>query len=372
MRILHIASVPVQYPGGTEKVIWELARRQAINNEVTILQTNLYMKEKAPGEERKNKVKIITCKNDYWLGGFGYSSDFKEKLETILKYYDVVHIHGHGRFTSTYALNFLKNKKPMIYSAQGFFHKKNFIKEMYDLIFGRLLKNATFCTALTQLEEKHLLKKFGIEKEKIKIFPGGTDLKNLKKPSSKEISSFKKKYGLTKRVLIYVGRIHASKGIQKVIEAIKDIDCQFLIVGKDAGFKESLVKQAKELEISSKVIFTDAISDKDLITAYFSSDAFVLYSDWEGFGIVVIEAMATGLPVVVSNNGALPYLVKDGKNGFIAKEKVELKEKIEKALGENIAIIKNGKSFASSFDWEIINKNAEKIYIEAIKNDSKK
>ncbi len=62
MKILHISSVPVEYSGGTEKVIWELAKRQADNNEVTILQTNLYMPDKKENIILNEGVKIIRKK----------------------------------------------------------------------------------------------------------------------------------------------------------------------------------------------------------------------------------------------------------------------------------------------------------------------
>ena len=124
MKILQISSAPVSYLGGTEKVIWEISKRFAKNNEVTILQTTLYEPKKKSGTSYEQGIKIITCNNDSFFGGYGYSRKFKEKLKEVWKEYDIVHIHGYGRFTSDFSLKFLKNKKLIIFTAHGFFHSK--------------------------------------------------------------------------------------------------------------------------------------------------------------------------------------------------------------------------------------------------------
>jgi len=375
MKILHISSVPISYPGGTEKVIWELATRQAEENEVTILQTTLYLPKLKESIISKEKVKIITCKNDLWLGGFGYSKSFKSTLNKIWDTFDIVHIHGHGRFTSTYALSFLNNKRPMIYSAQGFFHNKkhSFFKKTYNLAFGRLLKNANFCTALTELERKYLLNKFKIKPNKIMLLPGGIDLDNFGHASTKEIMRFKKKHGLIGRpTILYVGRIHESKGLQYVVEAIKDINCNLLLIGKDVGYKQTLMDKATLLGIKDKLIFAGILDDKNLKIAYRSSDIFTLFSEWEGFGIVAIEAMASKLPVIVSDRGSLPYLIKNNQNGLIVgwKNVKKLKEMINLVLNQRPLrkrLIKNGLKYSNNFDWNNINKNVEEMYGQAIK-----
>jgi len=287
MKILHISSARIDYLGGTEKVIWEIARRQSKKHEVTILQTNLYEEDKKfKGLEVRNKIKIITVKNDFFLGGFGYSREFKKVLKNIWREYDIIHIHGHGRFTSTYALGFLNNKKPIIYSAQGFFHNKknSSFKKIYDFIFGGRLKNASFCTALTELEKEKLLS-FNISPKKIAIIPGGVNFKKVE--SKKNLKNLRKRYLFDnqqgKKILLYVGRVHESKGIQHVITAIKDLDLMFFIVGRDSGYCETLKSLVKEKGVEKKIRFFGSVSEKELSEIYQISDVFVLYSYWEGF-----------------------------------------------------------------------------------------
>jgi len=374
MKILHISSVKVDYPGGTEKVIWEIARRQARSNEVTILQTNLYQeKEPFKREEIREKIRIVTCKNDYFLGGFGYSSEFKGKLKEIYKDFDVVHIHGHGRFTSNFAMGFLDGKKPFVYSAQGFFHNKknNFFKKMYDFLFRRRLRKASFCTALTELERVKLVS-LGVDERKTEVIPGGINLKrfNVKINRDKLRSKYLGKRK-NKKTLLYVGRIHESKGIQHVIDAIEGLDVNFLIVGRDAGFEDSLKKRAKERKVGGKVKFLGGVTDEELFKLYKISDLFVLYSDWEGFGLVVIEAMAGGLPVIGSDKGALPLLIKNDFNGYIAHNEEELMDKIKILTGDEklrSRLSRNSLAFAKDFDWDNISVEHFKLYKTALRD----
>ena len=77
MKILQISSVPVTYSGGTEKVVWEISKRLAKRNKITVLQTTLYDPEKKAGRTYKEKVEIVTFKNELFLGGYGFSPYFK-------------------------------------------------------------------------------------------------------------------------------------------------------------------------------------------------------------------------------------------------------------------------------------------------------
>lgn len=375
MKILHISSAKVTYPGGTEKVIWELARRQVKKDDVTILQTNLYEEnESFLNEEKREGVKILTEKNDFFMGGLGYSKSFKKRLKEIYKQFDIVHIHGHGRFTSVYSMNFLKNKKPFIYSAQGFFHSKknSLFKKTYDFLFKGLLKKASFCTALTPVEKKTLIE-MGVPKNKIKVIPGGVDLKKFR--IKKDLKRIREKY-LGKKlkekfVLLQVSRVHKGKGIQNVINSIENLDVVFLVAGKDSGYLSELKKKVKSKRMENKVKFLGRVSDEELLDIYKIANLFVLYSEWEGFGIVIIEAMANECPVIGSNKGSLPLVIKNNKTGFIVNNEKELENKIE-ILSNDKELVKkmgrNAKDFSQEFDWDNINKKELEMYLEAIKD----
>lgn len=369
MKILQISSVPVTYSGGTEKVVLELSKELSKNNEVTILQTNLYEeKKKFERYSKIGKIRVITCKNDYFAGGFGYSKEFASTLKEIWKGFDLIHIHGHGRFTSDFTLRYLKDKKPLIYTAHGFFHtsKAGFIKKIYNSFFKRIHKKNVWFTALTELEEKKYLQ-LRVKKGKIKIIPNWVDFKKFS--NAKEIKiPFKNNFP----ILVYVGRIHESKGLQYVLKAINNLKVNLLIVGRDGGYKEELEKLVKQLNLQNKIKFTGEISLPELKNYYKSSDFFILFSEWEGFGISLIEAMYFELPAIVSDRGALPILVKNKENGLIAKfpNEKDLEEKIQILLNDKKLVQKikrNEKVFVKKFDSKKIIEQYKNLYKEAIK-----
>ena len=137
-----------------------------------------------------------------------------------------------------------------------------------------------------------------------------------------------------KKIVLFVGRLAEKKGVTYLINAMKNIDALLIIVG-DGPLKQQLEEQASQMK--NKIKFLGAKTHEELKTIYASSDIFVAPSitakdgDKEGFGLVFLEAMASGLPVIGSNSGGIPSIVKDGENGFLVEEKdvKDLQEKIE-------------------------------------------
>jgi glycosyltransferase involved in cell wall biosynthesis len=375
VRILNISSARIQYPGGTEKLVWELSKYMIKQgHKVTILQTDLYEKDhKWDSFERKEGVDIITCKNDRFVKGFGYSKEFKKKLKEIWKDFDVIHIFGHGRFTSDYTLKFIQNKRPLVYSACGFFHdkKNSFAKKIYDKIFRKRVPQIDFCTGLTSIEEE-TYRNLGVAANKIRVIPAWIDLEKFRKRKI-NAKKLREKYGIdNKKTFLYVGRIHESKGLQYVLESIRKLDANFLIVGRDTDFSLELKNKIKDYGIGDRVKLLGGLNDDDLLETYSLADAFILFSSWEGFGIVVLEAMAAGLPVIVSDRGSLPKLIKNGENGLIAKypDVFELKKKLQliledKDLEEKIK--KNIKVFVKNFEYSKVAKQYERLYKKLVR-----
>lgn len=133
--------------------------------------------------------------------------------------------------------------------------------------------------------------------------------------------SIKKKYSLpNKPVLLYVGRLDPEKRIEEIIQAVavavKTIDFYFVVVGKGAR-KAALEKLAKDLNIADKVIFTGFVPDEDLPYLYKLSHSFIIASIAELLSLVTLQAMASGLPVIAANSGALVELVQHKKNGYL-------------------------------------------------------
>lgn len=191
------------------------------------------------------------------------------------------------------------------------------------------------------------------------------------------VSKFGKQYYVSnyfgqgdKKVILFVGRLAEIKGVTYLIEAMKSIDALLVIVG-DGPLRENLEKQA--MSIKNKVIFLGAKTHEDLKTIYASADVFVVPSvtakdgGQEGFGLVILEAMASGLPVIASNSGGIKQLIVNGMNGLLCEEKCvkELVNGIKRVLEDNelyYEIINNTGNMIEKYDYKVM---AQK-YIEII------
>lgn len=376
MKILQITSSFLPVVGGTEKVVYEISKELVKRgHEVTILTSDFLCKEKVKHKETIDGIKVIRFKNKYYLGGYGYCPDAIKWLKRNYKNYDVVHSHGYNRYLSEFGVFYLYGKIPVVFSPCGFTHtKKNiFMKMIHDWLIGWRVGKADVCTTLTKLDLRSY-DKLGVSRKKIAELPGGVEIDKYNRIDAKRMKLLREKYGLNKNILLYVGRIHKSKGLQYVVKAIKDLDCKLFIVGPDGGFRSELVKQIKEEGIMEKVVFSGAISDEELIAVYHLSDIFVLFSEWEGFGLVVIEAMAAGKPVIVSDRGSLPFLVNNGNNGLVVPfpSIEDLKNNISKLITNDklrLRLARKSKKFSKNFSWESVVRQTEEIYKRASKDE---
>lgn len=139
-----------------------------------------------------------------------------------------------------------------------------------------------------------------------------------------DTAAIKKKYAIPdKPVLLYVGRLDPEKRIEDILQAvavaIKQIDFCFVIVGK--GTKKAALEQlAGQLRITNNVIFTGFVPDEDLPYFYKLGRSFIIASIAELLSLATLQAMASGLPVIAVNAGALGELVKDNMNGHLFME----------------------------------------------------
>ena len=153
----------------------------------------------------------------------------------------------------------------------------------------------------------------------------------------------KERYKLPdKNIVMYAGRITPEKNLDVLIKAIpfviKEIDTHFLFVGSGGEYKNSLLNLAEKLGVSKYTTFTDFLDWKDYPNIYSIADIFTLPAESELQSIVTLEALASGLPIVVVNKGALPELASFG-NGFVfePKNSEEMASKIVKILcNENL------------------------------------
>ena len=183
-----------------------------------------------------------------------------------------------------------------------------------------------------------------VKEEKIHVVPNGVDTEALDAISS-ESSDILNKYNLEiDNYLLFVGRLAFNKGIQYLLESFRNIKKEYsklkLVIAGTGNYEGYLKKMANGIE---DVVFTGQIhswSDKKKL--YKSALSVVVPSLYETFPMVILEAMAFEKPLIASDVGGIPMLVKHGKNGFLSKPKDPKSiEKFIKILYEDVNLRKN-------------------------------
>ncbi|MGC8571730.1 MAG: glycosyltransferase [Candidatus Micrarchaeia archaeon] len=287
-------------------------------------------------------------------------------------------IHAHTPFAmGGYALAIAKiNKIPIVGTFHTLFTDKFVINEYFSRHASRILqkyswKYATFfynkCNSVIAPSNpiKEILEKKGVNN--VVTLPNGIDFSRFNKRVNG--SKIRAKFPKGKKIVLYVGRLSKEKRLETLFKAariLKDEDIFFIIVGKGPAYN-----YYKDLTIKMKlnnVKFEGFIEDELLPKYYAASDVFCIPSTFETLGIVAIEAMACGKPVVGADSLALSEIIKNNVNGekFRANDSRDLARKIKKALnteykdiGNSIDkySIKNATDSLIAFYKEVINKS---------------
>ena len=300
----------------------------------------------------------------------------------FLKKQDLDIIHSHGPFTMGIAAYRLSRKRniPLI----GTYHTpvQDYIQYLPLVGRSRLTKSTIhksvkkyvvwyfnrckLVTAPSKIIAKELVN-MGC-KRPVTDLSNGVDM-NKFRPKKSNL-----KRGLCKKnesLLLYVGRVAAEKNVEELIklaELLKEgLEFKLLIVGK--GPKESMIKNEVKRKGLDNIILFGGCSEKQLLDFYSSADLFISPSTVETQGIVFLEALSSGCPVVAANAGATPELIKNRKNGLLFKPHSieDFAEKVEKALKINKNLRKNTRKSIEPHSIESVGKELERIYIDITK-----
>ncbi|MDN3656707.1 glycosyltransferase [Ferruginibacter paludis] len=189
---------------------------------------------------------------------------------------------------------------------------ERFLWSRFSQVFNQVLLVTTPTETGARLIRPHL---------KTKVIPISSGISLEEFNASGQGETIRKKYGLTdKPILLYVGRIDPEKRIEEILEAVavavKTVDFSFVVVGNGVC-KDSLEVRSVALNLQDRVIFTGFVPNEDLPLFYRISRCFIIASRAELLSLVTLQAMASGLPVIAVNAGALPELVRDNVNGFL-------------------------------------------------------
>ena len=218
------------------------------------------------------------------------------------------------------------------------------------------VKNASKIFTISQSSKDDIIDAYGVEDKKIFVTcPGikeGTNVKIL------TMDDLRKKFGIDKDYILFVGTLQPRKNIVKLIEAFSKIEKENLLlvlVGKKGWLYENILSAPEKFGVLERVKFLDFVEDKDLPSLYKNALCFALPSLYEGFGLPVLEAMKHGCPVLTSNVSSLPEAGGDAAIYFDPNNADDIKEKIEKVIKNPTLrqeMIEKGYNQIKKFSWE--------------------
>jgi D-inositol-3-phosphate glycosyltransferase len=317
--------------------------------------------------------------------------DFAEKKQI---HYDLIHSHY---WLSGIAGELLKNQwdVPML----QMFHTLGKIKQRIGRTAeeregkyrikgeSHVIEVADLIIAATEDEQDQLFDLYQVPSEKVKIIPPGVNIHHFYPIPTDEA---KEAIGLSPRdkAALFVGRIEPLKGVDTLLQAMAILkrNCRLficpdylIIIGGDPGGEEEklsyemtrLQSLSHELDLEDMVIFLGKRGQDTLPYYYSAAEVVVMPSHYESFGMVALEAMACGTPVIASRVGGLAHLVKDGETGFNvpAQDPDALAEKLRALFVDHdlrAAFGARAAAYARGFSWEIITKQMTEVYRELV------
>ena len=360
----------LHYPpviGGLEQWSQNIAERQPEDLRIIVVTGRV---NGAPNFERKNNVTIFRT-SLFSLQDLSHSSIlyiasavpfivFRSFL--LARTVDVFHCHG---FVSALMGCFISmlTRRPFIGTEQSIIWNNSISKLASRVIYRR----ARLCIASSRTVYEGF-RKLGVKN--IEIIPNGVDLEKF---TQKDKCTICKMSDVQHKepVILSVGRLEKVKGHKYLIEAFsilkKEVRNARLILVGDGSERGNLEGQAEKLGVIDSVQFIGAIGHDDIPHYYHKADVFLMPSLSEGFGITVIEAMASGIPIVTTNVGSLAELVEDKKTGLFAlpASASSLAQTMRFVLDNPKAadlLIKEGVKKASGYSWNNIAARVSSMY----------
>ncbi len=392
MKKLQLAvfnTQPPLYLGGVERRIREISKR--LQGEV---QTTVYSGTKAGLRKptQLDGLNVVPCFStdavfplDNWTfnqtlsrnvdsfkadvyeahtaSGYGLVGAFKKRsmkaafVQTI-----------HGALADEYAQTYLRGGLSAREKIANFFMWQLAKKEEESA------KKATLIVTITKYSEAKIKQFYDVDPEKIRIVPNGVDVQRFT-PNGDCTTAHRLIDGGNRQVVLFVGSLIPRKGVSYLVEAAKRVvkeekETLFVIVG-GGPLKKRLAADVEAANLSGNFAFIRGVSEEDLPAIYRCADVFTLPSIQEGQGIVLLEAQASGKPVVAFNVSGVKETVRNGETGLLVKPNSdELAEAILSLLSDSSWRKKmgtRGREFVQKeFSWDVSAKKMFRVYREAL------
>lgn len=391
MRILQVLNLyyPAERHGGI--TVWVKDLTSGLierGHEVTVLCTNLLSPDRRmSGGTKQGNVDgipvhyLMTYRLGLGRGSRGITVSpqlFSSAMRLKVAEFDVVHIHGYrsGLVSGASYVAHSENT-PYFLQAHGSLRivsGARMLKRVFDMLIGRrIIANAHNVVSVSHSETEQYLG-LGAEVEKVRCVPYGLPRERFE--NLPEHGRFRIKYGIDigDKLLVFLGRIHPTKRLDLLVNAFAEAnvpDSKLAIIGPDDGMKVELQDEIERLNIGERVLLPGPIYGTEKISALVDADVTVRSSSIEGFPVAIIESIACGTPVIVTDECGVTEEI-DGNYGLAVQGTVEALAGAIRELLLNQSLRsyygKLGKAtFFNTFSRDIVIEKLTKIYENAIR-----
>jgi len=364
MKILLVNKLYWPWVGGVEKVVQQIAEGLNKKNdfEIEVLCCQASGRRK---EEMVNGVKVHRASSLGIFWGLPISFDFFRLFKKFSRETDIIDFH-HPFPLADLAIFLFKPRAKLVVHYHSDIVRQRILEFLFRSLILNTLKRAKkiIVSNPNLIKSSPYLKKF---QEKCEVIPFGVDLAKFEKFDEKEVEKIKEKYG---DFILFVGRLNYYKGLRYLIEAMKEISANLVIIGEGPE-KKNLEFRIKNLELRDKIYFLPFQKENELVNCYRACSVFVLPSIFrsEAFGLVLIEAMACQKPAVSTELGTgTSFVNQDRVTGFVVppRDSRALAQAIKKILkNKNLAqeLGQNAREkVEKEFSLEKMLEKTEKVY----------
>ncbi|SIQ39167.1 glycosyltransferase family 4 protein [Maribacter ulvicola] len=240
-----------------------------------------------------------------------------------------------------------------------------FDRFIYKKKFNHAVHKADKVIAISEQTKRDIIKYLNIDKKKIEVIYQGCNNAFKETYGDNEKEEVKDKYNLPLEFILNVGTIEERKNVLTLVKAIKDTGFHLILVGGEKGYATKVHNFIKENNMQSQVSFLKNVPTKDLAIIYQLATVFCYPSLCEGFGIPIIEALFSGLPVITTNFGCFPEAAGPTSLYVDPTDQNQIKTKIKQLFNDpelRTTMKISGLAYVQKFSDENVAKNLMNLY----------